>query len=87
MKLWLVSQGINNGYDTFDSMVVVAEQESDARKIHPAETWDWIDEENYNYWQYNSVWANTPEQVDIEYIGEAAPNTDAGIVLASFNAG
>ena len=35
MKLWCISQTDNDGYDTFDSAVVAAETESDARAIHP----------------------------------------------------
>jgi hypothetical protein len=35
MKLWLLSQDKNNDYDTYDSCVVVAETEQDAKSIHP----------------------------------------------------
>lgn len=35
MKLWHVSQSSNQDYDTFDSMVVVAETADDAVLIHP----------------------------------------------------
>jgi hypothetical protein len=36
MNLYLVSQDINTGYDTYDSMIVSAESEIDARNIHPS---------------------------------------------------
>lgn len=75
MKLYLLTQGENNGYDTYDSMVVAAESEDAARKIHPTDDWGW------------AVWANTPEQVDVEYLGEAAVGTETGVICASFNAG
>ena len=35
MKLWLLSQDKNNDYDTYDSCVVVAENEEDAKKFAP----------------------------------------------------
>jgi hypothetical protein len=75
MKLYLLSQGENNGYDTYDSMVVAAESEDAARQMHPGNEWGW------------NVWANSPEQVDVEYLGEAAPESEAGVICASFNAG
>ena len=36
MKLYLISQDVNDGYDTYDSAVVAAESEEDARSIHPS---------------------------------------------------
>ena len=38
MNLYKVSQNINNGYDTYDSVVVCAESEKEARLIHPSES-------------------------------------------------
>jgi hypothetical protein len=34
-KVFRISQRNNNGYDTYDSAIVVAESEGDARMIHP----------------------------------------------------
>lgn len=79
MKLWLLSQKDNTGYDTFDSCVVAAETEEDARTIHPAEG-------QYKTW-YWSEWANTPDSVQVKLIGEATPGAERGVILASFNAG
>ena len=36
MKIFKLSQDIVNGYDTYDSCVVIAENENEARKIHPS---------------------------------------------------
>lgn len=77
MKLWLISQNANNGYDTYDSAVVAADSEDKARNTHP-----------YNYpesWGY--TWCESPSQVTVKYIGEAAEGTEAGVICASFNAG
>ena len=35
LKLYRISQAVNTEYDTYDSAVVVAENEEDARRIHP----------------------------------------------------
>lgn len=78
MKLWRISQTQNVGYDTYDSAVVAAELEGDARKINP----------DGNEWgRPYGAWAASPEQVKVELLGDAVPGTKAGIILASFHAG
>jgi len=80
MKLYKVSQTLNNGYDTYDSMVVCAESEADARTIHP----DGEDAENdYNSWvRFDKI-----DKLEVTEIGEAGPSVPRGVVVASFNAG
>ena len=80
MKLWLISQQQTNAYDTFDSAVVAAETESDARQIHPG---------GQDEWDYTSckTWCDGPDQVEVEYIGECREGMAAGVVLASFKTG
>ena len=41
MKLWLISQDENTGYETFDRAVVAAENEEAARNIKPCEEQGW----------------------------------------------
>ncbi len=79
MKLWLISQKQNNGYDTYDSAVVAAESEAAARLITP-------DGRPFTMEFYYS-WCDGPEHVTAQYLGEAEPELKAGVVLASFNAG
>jgi hypothetical protein len=74
MKLYLLSQDVNNDYDTYDSAVVAAETETEAQKIEVGTTNDF------------PTWAK-PKDVKVEYLGEAQEGTEAGVVLASFNAG
>lgn len=99
MKLFLISQNKVSGYDTYDSAVVAAESESDARNIHP---------NGYVTHVTNGKWMGTysggksigseyendcdawPKYSDIdcikvEYLGET--NKPRGVILASFNAG
>jgi hypothetical protein len=77
LKLWLISQDANNDYDTYDSAVVAAATEDEARHINPDGNWGKL-------W---SGWCNTPEQVTVKYIGIATEGVEPGIVLSSFNAG
>ncbi len=81
MKLYRISQEVNNGYDTYDKAIVAAPSEEAARIMHPGgETlaeWD----KGPGYWAY------APEQVKVELIGTAAPNIEQGVICASFNAG
>jgi hypothetical protein len=78
MKLWLISQTENNDYDTYDSAVVAAETEEDARQMHPG-SGEW----GGKY----PTWAYSPEKVTVLYIGDAVQGTVAHVILGSFNAG
>jgi hypothetical protein len=79
MKLWLLTQSVNRGYDTHDSVVVAAKTEEEARNINP----DFSERWGGTY----STWAPAPHLVDAELLGTAKPGTKAGVILASFNAG
>lgn len=71
-KLYKIWQKVNNGYDTYDSAVVCAESEEEARNTHLG---------NPDY-----TWAK-PEDVKVEEIGIASNNVKKGIIVASFHAG
>ena len=80
MKLWLISQEKNMEYDTYDSAVVAAETEAEARLIHP-NGHDWDGKATaYDSW-------TASEFVKVEYIGVAKDGTKSGPICASFNAG
>lgn len=81
MKLYLLSQTERNGYDTFDSCIVCAENENDAKQISPMEGCKTFDEYKYHHW------ASCAENVKCVQIGIANEWTKAGLILASFNAG
>jgi len=93
MKLFKISQTVNNGWDTFSDAVVVAPDETTAKTIHPDsmseyfEGWPFVqnaDDSNFP----RDDWVDTPEEVKVEYIGEAAEHLSQGAVIcASFNAG
>jgi hypothetical protein len=77
LKLYKLSQNANNWFDTYDSCIVAAESAEEAVQINPSGKW----EEKY------SGWCSSVEQVECEYIGEAAEHITKGVVLSSFNAG
>lgn len=100
-KLYCISQIKNIDYDTYDSAVVIAESEEDARLIHPFDdTISWNKTENMWYSTYNgeisvldagysygtSCWT-APYYVDVKYLGEATEGSVRSIVCSSFNAG
>ena len=78
MNLYLVSQGVNSDYDTYDSFVVAAESENDARAIHPSgRAWNGKNDDG--------DWC-AKEDVAVTLVGKAAKLVK-GVVCASFNAG
>jgi len=96
LYLWKISQSVNDGYDTYDSAVVVAECEEEARMIHPGgENYDGgVNREGFvvPWWQRAErygVWADVMEQVTAVKLAPIdSPEYPAGtIVVASFNAG
>ena len=87
-KLYLLTQSVAVGYDTYDSMVVVAKSAEQARSIAP--TWDDAIElfPNGRWLDLVGDWASHPDHVTSKFLGRAAPRTACpSIVLKSFNAG
>jgi hypothetical protein len=78
MKLYRISQTQNPNYDTYDSAIVCADSEEQARNINP---------EGDRWGERWSAWCKTPDDVSVELIGTALDDAEPGIVLASFNAG
>lgn len=83
MKLWLVKWTKFDierpWYDTYDSFVCAAETEEHARNTMPREGVKW------GCASYDP-WAKSVDDVTAVMIGEAAAGTEAGVILASFNA-
>lgn len=76
MNLYLIKQSVFHGYsDYFDSAVVAAETEDEARATRPGSEY------------YIDSWPHNPAQVQVELLGVAKAFTKAGVICASFNAG
>lgn len=83
LYIYLLSQDQNRGYDTYDSIVVCAESEEEARNIHPRGEW-----RNSIYSMFrDDSWAFDPKDVKVKFLGEASPTIEKGIIITSFNAG
>ena len=100
-----------NRYDVYDSAIVIAKDEEEARSIHPASNedlyWDevydletdsmtthkniYVDwgnlDDDFRYLGAKSCWTDDINNIEVEYIGTAKPNSQVGVVLSSFNAG
>lgn len=77
MKLWKISQDDNDEINTYDAAIVVAEDEEEARNIHPNRMpLSWV--------HNRGTWCD-PKHVKVELIGDALPGMRAGVILASFN--
>jgi hypothetical protein len=100
MNLYLLTQTVNNDYDTFDSAVVAAETEEEARLIHPRGDSEY--DETMKDWFYSAIRVNNfivrvyegkygswapIDKVEVTYLGTAKPDTKEGVICASFNAG
>ena len=94
MNIYLVEQDVNNGYDTYDSFVVVAENEDTAKHTSPSEFYIWKNEV-WNFCYSDGTYEASshfdwclPSDVKVTLIGEADKKyTETTVLLASFNAG
>lgn len=85
MKLWLLSQDVNNYYDTYDSCVVVEQTAEDAKRVHPN---GFLRANEEGEFEYYGDWVISVENVNAKYIGEADSDLKAGdVICASYNAG
>lgn len=95
MKIFRISQTVNRGWDTYSDAVVFAKTPEEARMIHPDSRSEYCDPwppqtEDERDWRRKD-WADTPDQVCVQYLGEAddflASDFKNGIICASFHAG
>ena len=84
MKLYLISQSVNSGYDTYDSAVVIADSEEEARMVHPEKDPRWNGVKNHLF----DSWADAKD-VQVVYLGEAEEGLEdyGPVICSSFNAG
>lgn len=82
LYLWLLEQSFVDGYDTYDSCVVVAPDEATAKTILPSGFA--YDPSDPDY--LGGSWC-APEHVKATRLGLALGRTGLQVVCASFNAG
>lgn len=83
LKLYLLEQSVNQEYDTYDSIVVIAENEDKARMISPHGIF--LNSEEYRSWGWVSL--RDADKIKITYLGDAKPGSTESVVITSFNAG
>jgi hypothetical protein len=83
MKLFLIEQSKNTDYDTYDSAVVIANDEKEAKDMHPQD--GLALNANSDIWR-NSKWCLLPSDVSVTYLGESIESAKR-IVCASYKAG
>ena len=95
MNLYKIWQTVNDSYETFDSAVVAASSEEEAKKMHPGDE-DVNTDEAKNWWKFEreshkypyttySSWCDLKD-VQVKLIGTAIPGIKAGVIVSSFNA-
>jgi hypothetical protein len=77
MNIYLVTRTDEADYDEYDAMVVIAESEARAVKIHP----------DGNGRTDGKFWVNDSATLKVELIGIAKDDEKECVVLSSFHAG
>jgi hypothetical protein len=83
LKLWIIERKEYDfiEYDTYESALVAAETEEDARRIHPNCNCPYIEDIDTT-----GTWTNY-ENVKATLIGIAAADIKRGVLLSDFHAG
>jgi hypothetical protein len=84
LKIYKIWQEEHNDWDTYDSAIVCAESEEEAKRMRLS-----IEERDLKELYPNCQYASwvIPEMVKVEYIGEAKEGLKKGVIVASYNAG
>jgi hypothetical protein len=90
MNLYRISQSQNKDYNTYDSAVVAAETDEDARNMDPANgalmKWGTLKYDEGEWYPEGSEWCQSPDHVVVEFLGVAKPWISRGVICASYNA-
>lgn len=79
MKLFHIFQTENIAPPCYFGAVVAAPDYETAQKMHPIDG-ELFSEESKDDW--GMEWASSPENVTAEYLGEAKPDTEQGVILS-----
>ena len=90
LKLYLIRQSENEGFNTYDSAVVVAKNAEDASKIYPGG--GELSNNKHRFWTKNSNWVIVKYLGEFDDDGQDEYSGDLGsqegrVICASFNAG
>jgi hypothetical protein len=84
MNIYLITQTKDLSFCSYASAVVISDSESKAALIHPDASMRGI---NILEWEYNSVWAKSPDYVKVKYLGklESSDYKEGDVISASLN--
>ena len=89
MNTYLISQNVNNGYDTYDSAVVMAESVEEARAMYPGANDGKFTDYCKQYGCHD--WTMDLEKVEVHKLGrmtdESYLSRGDAVICASFNSG
>ena len=85
VNLYLIRQSANNDYDTYDSAIVCARDEDDARSIHPG-GYDEVVPLGDSQRDPSGTWTSH-NNVKVKLVGVAVEGIERGVLVASSNAG
>ena len=95
-RIYKVSQSVNYGYDTYDSVIVVADNVDEASKLDPSGFHIWSEERECWMFVYSDgrmeaershgSWCH-PKDTTVELLGLTDLYNENKVILASFNAG
>ena len=82
--LWHLSHAQGTAHDAYDSCVVAAYTEADAKRIHPEQLdGEWWNGDTWNNWP---DWVH-PDDVEAERIGVSVTHGPSSVICSSYNAG
>jgi hypothetical protein len=99
MKLYLVERSVRNDYDEYDSFVVWANSEDEARKTSPDDCHEWRDHPNlkehgwyFKYYdgtyKFEKEHRSWPDDINTLKVSElSSPPDKTTVVISSYNAG
>ena len=86
MNLYLITRNDGVDYDQYDSAVVAAPDEEDAKALIEQDLYGWTNTD-WKYVEKVLVETHTELDITIKLIGTAIDEMQYGIVVDSFNAG
>jgi len=83
MNLYHIVRNEEICWDEYDEAVVAAESASDARLMHPGRHMpkDGVIQDPWH------EWTTDPDKIAVTLIGVALPESETGVICASYNAG
>lgn len=87
MRIWLLEHPAPTTSGTYCSAVVIAENEQEARKIHPDSTdpdVGFTPERNKKAWDRGYGWVESPDKVVVTLLGIAQPALSYGVWCADY---